>query len=483
MVGEWHSLVKLIVLGAQAGSLDQAAAARAFARVCAVLAGPDPSPNALAALREIAGGQGSVDEAVATRLLRLSGPRRADFDRVRELQAAPTIDAALAAPTPATTLAALSGLVYAAVLDPNGLLISEDPGIMRRHRFVPSVDPKIHSAFFPTGLVRTDESSASYMTGGFMTFEETARGLARHKRPVESAAAPVPARARAASPAVPAKPAAAGAAQPPAEAVFRVNGRLVEVHATVTDGRGRYIDDVPPAEFKVLDDGKPVPVASFENRNTAVSVALLFDATGSMQSALPPLKSAALKLIAEMRPARRRGGLRFNAAVTELQPFTTDKQAAERAVLRAHALGGTALYDALVRVNRDLAGRTGKKAIVVFTDGDDNLSTLSAEIAIARAKAAGAPIYTIAQGDALRRPKFLDQLAGIANSTGGLPFEIRDPAEILKVFESVSQDLTHGYLLTFQPPSEEGNGWHSIKVTLSTARGRTVRAREGYALE
>jgi hypothetical protein len=170
MVGEWHSLVKLIVLGAQAGSLDQGAAARAFVRVCAGLAGPDPSPNALAALREMAGGQGSVDEAVATRLLRLSGPRRAEFDLVRQLQAAPTIDAALAAPTPATTLDALRGLVYAAVLNPNALLISEDPGVMRRHRFVPVADTKTHSAFFPTGLTRTAEASSSYMTGGFMTF-------------------------------------------------------------------------------------------------------------------------------------------------------------------------------------------------------------------------------------------------------------------------------------------------------------------------
>ena len=67
LVGQWHSLVKLIVLGAQAGALDPAAAARAFARVCAALAGPDPSPGALAALRDIAGGQGSLDDAVATR--------------------------------------------------------------------------------------------------------------------------------------------------------------------------------------------------------------------------------------------------------------------------------------------------------------------------------------------------------------------------------------------------------------------------------
>jgi VWFA-related protein len=485
MLGEWHSLVKLTVLGEQAGSLDQAAAARAFARVCAGLAGPDPSPIALAALKEIAGGQGSVDEAVATRLLRLTGQRRAEFDLVRELQSAPTIDAALAAPTPANTLAALNGLVYAAVFNPNSLLIAEDPGVLRRHRFVPAVDSKNHAAFFPTGLTRTNESSPSYMTGGFGTFEETTSGLARHQRPVESAAAPAPTptRGRAATAAVRAVSAPNTPTVAQSGAVFRVNGRLVEVHATVTDSRGRYVDDVAQTEFKLMDDGKPVAVASFENNNTAISVALLLDSTGSMQSALPPLKSAALKLIGEMRPTDAVAVYCFNSMVTELQPFTTDKQAAERAILQAHALGGTALYDALVRVNRDLAGRTGKKAIVVFTDGDDNLSTLSAAIAIARAKAAGAPIYTIAQGEALRRPDFLEQLASISNSTGGLPFEIRDPSEILKVFESVSKDLTHGYLLTFQPPEDEGNGWHDIKVALSSGKGRTVRAREGYSLD
>ena len=482
LVGEWHSLVKLIVLGAQAGSLDQDAAARAFGRVSVALAGPGPSAGALAALREIAGGQGSLDEAVATRLLRLSGPRRADFDLVRRLQAAPTIDAALAAPTPANTLAALSGAVYAAVLSPNGLLVSEDPGALRRHRFIPVADSKTRSAFYPTGLVRTNKFSPSYMTGGFMTFEEIARGLACHKAPVESAAplAPAPARGRVAAPPVRTQPAAA---PPAAEAVFRASGRLVEVNATVTDGRGRYIDDATPADFILLDNGKPMPLASFENQSSTVSVALLFDATGSMQNALPPLKRAALKLIGEMRPEDAIAVYSFNSAVSELEPFTTDKPAAERAVLRAHALGGTALYDALVRVNRDLGARTGKKAIVVFTDGDDNLSTLTADIAIARARAAGAPIYTIAQGDALRHPDCLDLLAGISKATGGLPFAIHDPAEILKVFESVSSDLTHGYLLTFQPPSDGGSGWHAIKVMLRAARGRTVRAREAYLLE
>jgi VWFA-related protein len=212
-------------------------------------------------------------------------------------------------------------------------------------------------------------------------------------------------------------------------------------------------------------------------------VALLFDATGSMQGALPALKSAALKLIGEMRAADAVSVYSFNEVVTELQPFTTDKGAAERALLRAQALGGTALFDALVRVSRDLAARPGKKAIVVFTDGDDNVSTLTSEIATMRAKMVGAPIYTIAQGAALSRSDLLKQLAGLSNSTGGLPFAIREPAEILKVFESVSNDLTHGYLLMFQPPPEESPGWHTVKVALRAPRGRTVRAREGYSLE
>ena len=77
----------------------------------------------------------------------------------------------------------------------------------------------------------------------------------------------------------------------------------------------------------------------------------------------------------------------------------------------------------------------------------------------------------------------LEQLAGISRSTGALPFAIHEPAEILSVFESVSRDLTHGYLLTFQPPPGEGPGWHNIKVTLPAPRGRTVRAREGYQME
>jgi Ca-activated chloride channel family protein len=254
----------------------------------------------------------------------------------------------------------------------------------------------------------------------------------------------------------------------------------VEVYATVKDAHGHYVDDLPGGEFTITEDGKPLPTVAFETRVAPVSVALLFDTTGSMQAALPALRNAALKLIADLRPIDSVAVYSFNDSVTELQPFTTDKSSAKRAVMRTHAAGSTALYDALVRVNLDLAGRSGKKVIVVFTDGADNSSVLTTDAAVLRAKSAGLPIYTIAQGSALQHPELLKQLAGVSKTTGGVAFAIHGPAEIRDVFEAVSQDLMHGYLITFQPPPAEGHTWHPIEVNLNGAKSHKIRAREGY---
>jgi VWFA-related protein len=195
---------------------------------------------------------------------------------------------------------------------------------------------------------------------------------------------------------------------------------------------------------------------------------------------LPALKNAALKLIGELRPADSVAVYSFNDSVSELQPFTTDKSAAKRAVLRTYAFGRTALYDALARVNRDLAGRSGKKVIVVFTDGDDNASTVTTDAAIRRAKAAGVPVYTISQGEALTHPTFLKQLADVSKATGGVAFAIHNPAEIRSVFEHVSEDLMHGYMFAFRPAPAEDHSWRSIEVVLRGSKSYKVRAREGY---
>jgi len=473
VLGEWHSLVELIARGTTAGSLDARRSARAFRSICDGLRAPDHSAKAVEVLREIVGGD--VDEAVPGSLLRLSGERRAAFDRIKELQRVPRISALSGSSDAAKTVAALSGLVYAASLDPEGLLVNEDPHLLSKHKFFAATpNDKLPALFSASTLKSSSSSPGSYFSGGFTNFAELASSLAHGgKIEVRTAPAPIPSEG-VAGPSAPTEAVAV-----PTDFVFQASGRLVEVYATITDQRGRYADDLPREQFEILDQGSARRIVAFESRSSKVSCVLLLDTTGSMQVALPSLKNAALKLIGELGPCDSVAVYGFSDSVAELQPFTTDKNAAKRAVLRTRATGNTALYDALTRVNRDLSGRSGKKVIVVFTDGDDNASTVTADTAIQRAKVAGVPVYTIAQGEAVTHPAFLKQLAGISKATGGVSFVIREPKEIRGVFEHVSEDLMHGYLLEFQPPPAHDRAWRSIGVIVKGSKNLKVRAREG----
>jgi Ca-activated chloride channel family protein len=501
VMGEWHSLVALIVLGRKAGSVDGVTGVRAFRETCEGLLADDYSAKAMAVLREIASGRDSLDDAVAEKLLRLGSEQRAAFERVRESQGAPRLDALGASPGPERTLAALVGLVYGAMMDPDSLLISEDRDLMRRHQFVPdacttcsSSSPEKTRLFDDAKVLRSDGSAGTRVTGGFMHFESIAQSLV----PVGAAGTPDPVRPERSGPEDLAQslvpvgvagtpdPARAersdsweGRATAPAEGVFRTTTRLVQVFATITDSRGRYVDGLGRGQFTVLDNGKAVPIAAFENEATDVSWALLLDTTESMQASLPAVKRAALELIGRLRANDSVAVYALSGGVTELQSFTMEKEAAAHAVLRTKPGGMTALYDGLVRVVRDIAGRPGKKAILVLTDGDDNISTLPAETAIRRAKAAGVPIYMIAKG-ADPHEQAVQALAAISRSTGGMTLTLHSSSEIRSAFDRVFQDLMHGYVLAFQPREVEGHNWRSIEVVLKDSRGRKVRARDGY---
>ena len=96
----------------------------------------------------------------------------------------------------------------------------------------------------------------------------------------------------------------------------------------------------------------------------------------------------------------------------------------KQAVLRTRAAGGTALFDAVSNVTRELEMRKGKKALILFTDGADNASTLNAFGASRQARLSGVPIYTIAEGEALGDHTLLKTLEDLATRSGGLPFHL-----------------------------------------------------------
>jgi Ca-activated chloride channel homolog len=450
-LGEWDSLVELIARGAKSGSLDAQQSARAFREACEGVIAPDHAARSMAILNEIGG----------TGVLHFTAEQRAKFERVRALQRIPAADSA----TAQDTLAALSGVVYAASLDPDALLVKEDPGLLARHQFAGNAG----ELFPPAKLVRSSSAPGSYLSGTFVNLDEVARTLVRAGDPARRVEAGGEAQS--------------GPAGNEAEAVaadFRAEGRLVEVYATVTDSRGRYMDDLTGEQFSVIDGGEPRPIAGFESRSAELSVALLLDTTASMADALPAVKAAALRLISELRAEDQIAVYSFNERVSQLAPFTADKDAAKRAVLHIEPFGETALYDALARVNRDLAARTGKKVIVMLTDGDDNASTLTSGAAIEQAKAAGVPVYTIAEGAALTNPEYLKQLAGVSQSTGGESFAIHNRGEIHGVFEKISEDLLHTYFFAFRPEGAEKHEYRPIEVRVSGGRNLKVRAREGY---
>ena len=469
VLGEWHSLVKLIQLGTAAGSLSADAAARDFRRACEALSAPDYSAQSLAVLRDIAGGADNLEEAVPASLLRLQGERRASFDRLKEIERTPP----LAPASGERTLAALAGQVYAAVLDPDILLVSEDPLLAAKHAFLG--DAAGAGVFSASSFQTFHQAASSHFSGGFADFENVAAKLARSKFP-ESASAAAALPDSTAPLAGPAEPSPG-----PSEAFFRVSARMVEIYATITDDRGRYVDELSRADFKLLDNGQPAEIGAFENHAAGVSVALVLDTTGSMSKALPALKSSALRLIDDLRSVDTVAVFSFNESVSEMQPFTQKKDLAKHAVLRTRASGKTGLDAALIHVTRELSSRPGKKVVVVFTDGADNVSTLTPDAVIRRAKTANVAVYTVAHGDALGNTELMAQLESVAKATGGLSFAINDPSGIRTVFDHITQDLLHGYLLAFQPAAaDENHEWRSLQIVLRDGIPRKVRAREGY---
>src|SRR5450755_4546019 len=99
--------------------------------------------------------------------------------------------------------------------------------------------------------------------------------------------------------------------------------------------------------------------------------------------------------------------------------------------------------------------------------------------ALSRVKKLGIPIYSIAQGEAFASATLSRGLKNIAQITGGVAYAVRKPKEVESVFADISEDLQHGYLLTYKPPATQGFGWRKIQLVLSDAKDCRVRSREG----
>jgi len=261
---------------------------------------------------------------------------------------------------------------------------------------------------------------------------------------------------------------------------FGVSTRLVEVYATVLDKSDHPIRGLARDAFEVLDGGKPQQLVAFGSSSDSLSLAVLLDTTGSMRDALPVVKNATNLMIDQLRDNDSVAIYGFSNGIELLQDFTQDKRAAKLTVRRLRAEGATALFDALTRVSQDLTTRQGKRAVVVFTDGEDNSSVLNMESAVLRARKSGVPVYAIAQGDALKAPRLVKALQSLSENTGGKLFKAQKSSQMDEIFQAISADLQASYLLSFRPPTVGKGEWRPIRVTVKTENNYKVHCREGY---
>ena len=266
--------------------------------------------------------------------------------------------------------------------------------------------------------------------------------------------------------------------------VIKVQVRLVEVYASIHDKKGHFVDGLSRENFEVFEDGKPQPIAAFDSTSQSLSCAILLDTTGSMSEALPRVKNSIVKLIDELGPEDSVAIYTFDQRLVVRQDFTTDKSAAKRAALRTRAEGQTALFDALSEAAQELSQRSGKKVLILFTDGDDNSSVLNASAAVARAKKAGVPLYAIAEGEATRSKNLRKVLDELSERTGGAAYKVEKPGEIEQVFHEISEDVRHLYMISYRPPQGANDGkWRKIDVLVNGPKDYRIRAKEGYFAE
>lgn len=151
----------------------------------------------------------------------------------------------------------------------------------------------------------------------------------------------------------------------------RVNVEAIQVTVTVTDDAGRFVGGIPRASFRALEDGTLQPITYFASEDVPLELIVAVDISSSMTASMPQMKTAAKAFLGAVPSKDQVTLLGFNDSVFALTRKTTDPAERVRAVDRLAPWGATALYDVIMRAVNMLERQVGRKALVVFSDGED----------------------------------------------------------------------------------------------------------------
>jgi VWFA-related protein len=255
---------------------------------------------------------------------------------------------------------------------------------------------------------------------------------------------------------------------------------IVQVTASVTDRDGKFVRNLRRDTFRILENGVPQTITSFHAENTPLELVIAVDVSGSMTDAMPQVKAAVTKFLSALRPSDKVTLLAFNDNVFTLARPTADLQTRLKAVDRLAPWGGTAFYEVIIRA-LEMQGRgVGRRAVVIFTDGEDRNSRVPIADAERRLEASDAVVYFVGQGQGVRVPALKAIIERLAKKSGGRAFFAESADKLDEPFAQVVEELANQYLLGYPPHDvHKDDAWRVLKVEVADKDLR-VRARQGY---
>lgn len=257
-----------------------------------------------------------------------------------------------------------------------------------------------------------------------------------------------------------------------------INVSAVQLYPVVRNWRGAYVNTLAQEDFTVHESGRAVPIEYFATEASTLTLFLVLDASGSMENDLSIVKDSALRLIDQLRDEDLVALYSFNHAISVLHAAAADHQLAKESLFSLRAGGGTALYDAVIRVLKDTESHAGRKAVVLFSDGMDERSLTSLGRTIETARRSEVLIYTIGTKRTAGDEKARHDLKQLAEETGGEIFLIEKFKQLPEIFDAILSDLRAQYILSFTP-REGPPGWRDVEVEVAR-RGLRVRCRKSY---
>ena len=297
--------------------------------------------------------------------------------------------------------------------------------------------------------------------------------------------------------------------------VIRRTVDLVQMDVAVTDKNGNYITGLRSKNFAIYEDGILQKLATFGEEDeisrkltglesdsnpsnlaqsgpggasSAVaghSVFILFDTSDYMYRGFVFAQDAITEFIRSLDRRDRVAFYSYSRDFSRPSLLTADRSMVLRGVRSTVAGDNAALYNALLLTLEDAAQFSGRRVVVVFSNGPDNSSAVAPEDVLELSQSEGIPIYMISTRAARLDPVSTIVFERMSDATGGKAYFARNWEDQQKAFASIREDLAHLYSLSYYPQPNPNRGWRKITVKLTGMESKKyhIRTRSGYRPE